>query len=68
MLHVESRREAADRLAIAATLKAEADYKTRCAQAPAAEAILGRNTVEHIVLWTDSHGRARHSHRIEVVS
>lgn len=67
-IKVETRREAADRLAISAILKQEKDFKTKCEQAFAAESILGKNTVEHVMCWTDTHGRPKHSSRVEVVS
>lgn len=65
---IETRREAADRIAIAESLKREADHKAHVAQVMAADAILGRNTVEHVTLWTESNGRPRHESRVEVVS
>lgn len=67
-IHIETRREAADRLEIQATLQREADYKRKCAQALAADEILCRRTIEHVTLWTDVHGRPRHETRIESVS
>lgn len=67
-IQIETRREAADRLAIAESLKRETDHKTRCVQALTADAILRHSTVEHVTCWTDTHGRPKHSSRVEIVS
>lgn len=65
-LQTESRREAADRLAIQETLRQEAISNTQTQRALTAQVLLDRGHVEHVTLWTEPNGRPRHESRIEV--
>lgn len=67
-MQIETRREAADRLAIAAAVQRGAERQARAAQALAADAILSRKHIEHITMWTDDYGRPKIETRMELTS
>ena len=65
-LQIETRLQAAERLALQDAQRRDATGQHKVIQQAAADALLG--TVEHVTLWTEPNGRPRHDSRMERTS
>lgn len=66
MYRVESWSDTADRLATQNALQRDANGRRRAEQARAADTLLG--VIEHVTMWTEPNGRARHESRTDTLS